>query len=392
MKKLTVGIFVDSFFPMTDGVAMVVDNYAKRLATFCEVIVFAPRYIGKPMDDSVFNYEVVRCSSIKLPFLDYSLPVPKLDRNFSKKIKKYHFDIIHIHSPFTVGKAGIRIAKKNNIPIVGTMHSQYKQDFLRAVRNKAIANGLIKKIIRVYNKCDECFTVNPEIARIYYEEYHYKSLPKIIPNATDMKKLENKEKMDKIINKKYHLIKNEKVFLFVGRINKLKNVFFIVDALKELTRQNSKFDFKMLFVGTGQDEKELKKYVVKLGLNDKVLFTGKITSREELAAIYARADLFLFPSYYDTNSLVQLEAASQNLPTLFAKGSGTSAMVSDNKNGYIEECDTKKYAKKIINIFKDSKLYHSVCENAYKDLYQTWDDVVNILYHEYLKVINKKKE
>lgn len=51
MKKLTVGIFCDSFFPFVDGVAMVIDNYAKRLVKNCHVIVFAPYINNMPSDD-----------------------------------------------------------------------------------------------------------------------------------------------------------------------------------------------------------------------------------------------------------------------------------------------------------------------------------------------------
>ena len=46
-NRITVGLFVDVFYPMTDGVVLVVDNYAKRLSNFCNVIVFCPRYLGK---------------------------------------------------------------------------------------------------------------------------------------------------------------------------------------------------------------------------------------------------------------------------------------------------------------------------------------------------------
>ena len=173
-NKITVGLFVDNFYPMTDGVVMVVDNYAKRLAKRCNVIVFAPRYIGKKFDDKKLGYKVVRCQSLKVPFLDYSLPIPKMDISFQKKLKKYDLDIVHIHSPFTIGEAGIRYAKYHNIPLIATMHSQYKQDFMRAVKKEALANTLTKKIIRVFNKCDECWAVNKEVARIFHEDYGYK--------------------------------------------------------------------------------------------------------------------------------------------------------------------------------------------------------------------------
>ena len=84
MKKITVGLFNDSFFPLTDGVIMVVDNYARRLSNFCNVIVFVPNYLFSKFDDTTLPYKVVRCYSVDVPFLDYSLPIPKLDYKFKQ--------------------------------------------------------------------------------------------------------------------------------------------------------------------------------------------------------------------------------------------------------------------------------------------------------------------
>ena len=42
MRRLKIGLFIDTFFPMVDGVVMVVDNYARRLKKYADVTVFAP--------------------------------------------------------------------------------------------------------------------------------------------------------------------------------------------------------------------------------------------------------------------------------------------------------------------------------------------------------------
>ena len=143
-RKINIGLFIDTFFPMTDGVIMVVDNYAKRLNKIANVIVFAPK-CSNSYDDSKLPYKVVRCKSIKVPFLDYDLPIPSIDNSFIKELNNYKLDIIHIHSPFTIGKIGIKYAKKNNIPCIGTMHSQYKLDFKRAVKISFLAKKTIVK-------------------------------------------------------------------------------------------------------------------------------------------------------------------------------------------------------------------------------------------------------
>ncbi len=387
-KKITIGLFTDAFLPMVDGVGMVVDNYAKRLIKYADVYVFAPLY-NEEYDDSKLPYKVIRCKSIKIPFIDYSLPMPKLDKNFRKIVNSYKLDIVHIHSPFTIGKEGVLYAKKHHVPLIGTMHSQYKQDFMRAVRSDLLASKLTNTLINVYNKCDECWAVNSEVARIFYEDYGYKCLPKVMNNATEMKPIVDIKNACDLINKK-HNIKDEKVFIFVGRINNLKNVFFIVDALESLRKINPDLEYKMLFIGTGQDEEELKKRIKNYNLEEKIIMCGRVTDRYELASYYVRSDLFLFPSYYDASSIVQIEAASQKTPVLFLKGSATSVTVTDNVDGFIEENDVKKYAERINTIISDKKLLNNVSLNAYNNLYKNWDDLIEEIYHEYLKLINNK--
>ena len=388
-NKITIGLFIDTFFPMIDGVTMVVDNYAKRLTKYANVIVFAPEYPKAQYDDSKFLYKVVRCKSVKMPIIDYSLPMPKIDKKFMHELNNTKLDIVHIHSPFTIGKIGVEYAKKNNVPAIATMHSQYKKDFLRAVKFEPLANLLTKVIIRQYNKCDECWAVNSEIAKIYYEEYKYKKLPKVMGNATDMKLVENMEQAKKLINEKYNISPDEEVFLFVGRINNLKNVFLIANSLKILKEKyNPKF--KMLFVGSGQDEDELKSIIDKNNMNQDIIMCGKISDRELLANIYARADLFLFPSLYDASSIVQIEAASQKTPTLFVEGAATTATITENVNGFISQNNEEDFAEKINEIINNKALYDNVCENVYKDIYINWDSQVSKVFDSYMEIISER--
>ena len=386
-EKITIGLFIDTFYPMVDGVIMVVDNYAKRLCKIANVIVFAPNYPGKEFDDSQFPYKVVRCKSLKFPIIDYGLPVPKFDKNFKNELEKYDLDIVHIHSPVTVGKIGVKYAKKHNIPVIATMHSQFKQDLKRAVKIDYLASLLNKTFINVFNKCDECWAVNSEVARIFYEEYGYKTMPKVMNNSTDMEPVKDKEQACNCINKLHGITPEEKVFLFVGRINKLKNILFIAEALKILKKNTPQLKFKMLYVGTGQDEEELKTYIKQNDLENEIILCGKVTDRDLLASYYARADLFLFPSLYDASSIVQIEAASQSTPTVFIEGAATTATVANNVNGFITKNDVNEYAKCIENVIKDEALYKNVSENAFKDLYKNWDDTIKEVYDNYLKII-----
>ena len=271
------------------------------------------------------------------------------------------------------------------------MHSQFKQDLKRAVKSEWFANYLNNTLIKVFNKCDECWAVNSEVARIFHEDYGYKTMPKVMNNATEMLPVKDLEKAKTEINKKHNINKNDKVFLFVGRLTKLKNIMFITRSIKILKDKNPKFKFKMLFVGNGQDEEELKKLIKELHLEKDVILCGKVTDRNLLAKYFARADLFLFPSLYDASSIVQIEAASQKTPTVFIEGAATSATVTNNVNGYIAINNEEKYADKIIEIMSNQKEYNKVAENAFKELYVNQDDKIKEVYNLYLEAIKKKK-
>lgn len=390
--KITIGLFNDTYYPLVDGVVQVVDNYARLLSKKANVIVFVPKGRDKKYVDN-FPYPIVRSMRMRVFFLDYDLPLPQFDNYFKKVLKNTKLDIVHIHSPFTIGKIGLQYAKKHNIPCVATMHSQFKRDFKRSVKTpllSPIVSILMASIRSVFNNTTENWAVNGEVGRIFHEEYKVKNKPIVMLNGTDMKPVTDKAKVD-ALRKKYKISPDEKVFLFVGRINILKNLPFLVRSLKIL--KEKQFPFKMIFVGTGQDEESIKKQVKSLKLTNNVIFTGKITNREELSLHYALANLFLFPSLYDCSSLVQIEAASQKTPALFLKGSATSDTITPEVNGYVSEHGELDYANKIVEIFSDEEKYNTVCQKAFDDLYLTWEEVVEKAYQRYLYLIeeNKKK-
>lgn len=384
-KKLNVGLFIDAFFPMVDGVIMVVDNYAKRLSQFCNVTVFTLKPRGYKKCTRTYPYKVVGCKKMVVPFLDYDLPLPKSDRKFMSELEAADLDIVHIHSPFTIGNVGIRYAKRHKVPVIANLHSQFKMDFFRATKSKALTGLLLKRVVKTFNKCDEYYATNQAFAEVF-RDYGVGHMPLVQQNGTDLVPIEDKETALNEINKQFSLDADIPVFLFVGRINKLKNIYFLFEALKLL-----RCDYKMIFVGDGKDLPEFRQKAGKSNIADKIIFTGKITDRDVLASLYLRSKLLLFPSMYDTNSLVQIEAASQGTPTVFLKGSVTSGTVTDNVNGFLSEPTPIEYAAKIEEILSDDELYNKVSLGAKRDLYVSWDDCVKEVHNKYLQHINNRE-
>jgi 1,2-diacylglycerol 3-alpha-glucosyltransferase len=384
-RKLNIGFFIDVYYPMIDGVVMVVDQYAKRMSAFANVIVFAPKSRDKTYKDEL-PYSVIRCKQIKVPFTDYDLSLPFIDSKLRKTLSQSKLDIVHIHSPFSMGNIGIKYAKKYKIPVIATLHSQYKKDFFERTNSNLITEVMLKEVMHIFNKADLCIAVNDAVKDIF-TTYGLEREAIVIHNGTDLTYLEGNHH-EEYIRHKYQIHQDEKIFLFVGRIDKVKNIFFIIESLVYLKKHG--MPFKMIFIGKGPHEEELKDLIRKKGLSGHVIFTGKIVNRVELSKFYAAADLFLFPSLYDSSSLVQIEAASQKTPTLFISGAATANTITPEVNGYLAENDPFKYALKIVDIFTHPIAYQEVCEKAFKELFWTWDEIVESVYQRYLDLLKNQ--
>lgn len=386
---MKVGLFIDTWYPMVDGVIKVVDNYARRLVQYCDVVVFCPETRGfDKEEDEKLPYKVVRCKSLPIIKNDYDLPTPALDPIFEAQLILSGIDIVHIHSPFSVGLAGVLYAKLHKLPVVATLHSQYKQDFEKPIKFKPAVDMMMNTIMRVFNSCDECWAVNAGIKDLYVNEYGLSAPCKVRLNATDHKPVPDLAEAARIVNETYGVPADATVFLFVGRINYIKNIDFIVRSLAKAKERGLK-DFRMLFAGKGQDEDKLAALVQEQGLTEEVVMCG-LTDKDMLEKLYSRAKLFLFPSLYDANSLVQIEAACQGTPAVFLEGARTAATVTPGVNGYVCPPDEDSYAQMILDILADPESYRRISEAARRDLYLNWDDVVREVYKDYCTFVESK--
>ncbi len=385
--KITIGLFVDTYFPTIDGVVTCVNQYATHLKDKANVFVACPKRRGH--EDNL-GYEVIRCSASKVPIIGYDYANPFGDTKFLNILKEKDIDIIHIHSPFNMGKLGVQIAKERKIPCVATMHSQYKYDFKKATNSDPIANMLLKTIMKTLNSVDELWAVNDN-TEVLVRDYGYTGNSRVMLNATEMRPLDNSVKAE--VNELYGLKEDDRVLMFLGRMIEGKGIFFIAEVLNELKQKG--FKFKMIFVGNGPDFDLLKDDIDRLKLNDDVILTGTLKDRTLIAKIYNRADLVIFPSTYDTDGIIKYEAASQATPTLLLASSLAAGGIVDNENGFLSTLDVSDFTNKIISIFETPNLLTTVSKYVQTNLYRTWEERVDMAfdrYRELIEIKNKKNE
>ncbi len=144
----------------------------------------------------------------------------------------------------------------------------------------------------------------------------------------------------------------------------------------------------MVFVGTGGEKEEIETYSQELGLGGKVFFAGAEADRERLRAWYSRANLFVFPSTFDTNGLVVSEAAACALPSVLIGGSCAAEQVTDGVNGFLVEENAESLARLLRSVLDQPELLRQVGENAQRDLYLSWEDAVRRAWERYPVVID----
>ncbi len=156
--RLTVGQFIDSFYPAVDGVIMAVRNYAYWLnKAYGTCYVAAPEY---PKYDDSEPFEVLRYASIPITSRPpYRFGLPVLDAKFHKQIRHIDFDIVHAHSPFTAGLSAYNVARRQDVPLVATFHSKYYDDLKQSLKSDKVAKLVgIQYVVNYLRRADSVWT------------------------------------------------------------------------------------------------------------------------------------------------------------------------------------------------------------------------------------------
>lgn len=383
--KKTIVYFIDSFFPIVDGVVSVLDNYAKFMSRFFNVIVCAPKHKKKTYESD--DYFVISSNSIFLKGQGYDFALPQLDSKFLNYVSLLKIDLVHINSPFSMGNFGLELAKKRRIPSITTFHSQFRQDFYKSTNSEFLSKIMSNIIIKLYDKSTLTLTMNSFSYKVMKEYGLKRKTVKILPNATNLVYKDFDENYERRVLDKYK-IDNRFTMLFIGRFVKVKNVYFILDTLKELYKINKNFQF--VFLGYGPEEDKMKKIAKENNLENNVIFTGKILDSDEKSIIIKNSNLLYFPSNYDTDGIVKIECACYAVPTLCLENTGVSSGIENNETGFIEKYDVCLIAKKIDELSKNVDFVKKIGQNAKERLYITWEDVGERLLEIYNNLLNRK--
>jgi UDP-glucose:(heptosyl)LPS alpha-1,3-glucosyltransferase len=214
--------------------------------------------------------------------------------------------------------------------------------------------------------------------RVAEEIERYHNYPRdriaVIPNGVDMERFSHNPVAREEIRARHGIAPHERILLFVGCPFQPKGLTFAIDALSRLDP-----DTRLLVLGADDPEPFKKQWG---GDPDRLLFLG---FSREVEKYYSAADLLVVPSYYESCTMVGLEALAAGLPLVAVRVGGIEEYLSDGLNGFLVDRDGAHIAAKCRTILSDQALLSRMREHAVRTAAAySWDRVA-ARYVEVLK-------
>lgn len=287
-------------------------------------------------------------------------------------------DVVHSHDWMTY-EAGKRAATHHNVPFVAQVHAT-ELDRTHFQPNEWIywqeRNGL--------NAADRIITVSQYTKNILIKYYgiHADKID-VVHNGTPYA-----QSFDPMQDLTTQMITSPKsaeppMILFVGRLTVQKGPFHFLEAAKIVCEHNP--DVKFVLAGDGYLLPELIDRSLAMGLQNSVIFAGKVSS-DEARELYSHASCFVMPSTSEPFGLVALEAIAHGAPVIVSKQSGASEVVTSSMQ--VDFWDVDKLADCILTVLREAPLAKQLRSEAPRVLSRlSWENQASKVLSVYHKVI-----
>ncbi|MBF7081907.1 glycosyltransferase family 4 protein [Desulfallas sp. Bu1-1] len=307
--------------------------------------------------------------------------VALLERAISIFGENDRFQIIHAHD-WLVAYTARALKHAYRIPLVATIHAtEYG-------RNYGLHNDTQRHISDVeWWLCYEAWRVICCSHYMLGELKYVFQIPDdkvvVIPNGVDT---DNFVPKNNNISRNNYAAPDEKIVFYVGRLVREKGVQVLLDAVPMILAQvpNTKF----IISGKGPCLNELQNQASRLGIADRLYFTGYIDEYTR-NSLYSWADVAVFPSLYEPFGIVALEAMAARTPVVISDTGGLSEIVTHNYDGLkAYPGNPRSLADMILRILHNPQLAQQLQQNAYQKVKRqfNWRDIAAGTLDTYRKV------
>ncbi len=288
-----------------------------------------------------------------------------------KQIKK--FDVIHIHEHRTFLAVVVAyFARRYNVPYMVQAHGSvmpfYQKTLIKKIFDKLWGNNILNGASKVI-----------ALTKIESQQYEKMGIDEtrieIIPNGINLfeyKKLPIKGKF----RKKYDIKDDEKIILYLGRLNRIKGIDVLLEAFSDLLIDTK----NVKLVIAGPDDGLLKLLLelsIKLKLDDKIIFTGPIYDLNKIEA-YIDANVYVLPSVYETFPNTVIESCACGTPVIITDRCGISNLIKNNV-GCIVTLD-KESLRQALKCMLENEQFHNKMANNCKNFVNSEFNLKNTMH------------
>ncbi len=376
MNRIKVAFFAEILIEDFDGASRTMFQLIKRI----DHKKFEFLFICGVGPDEIQGFECIKIPVIDLPINEgYTMALPiMVKKELVKKLKIFKPDVIHIATPSLLGNFSLKYAIKNNLPVLTIYHTHFISYIDYYLKHTPFLINRVKHIMaenqkEFYNKCDKIYvpsdSIKSELENIGILPFKMKIWKRGIDHELFSPQHKDLELIRKLVGNDHPNV------IFVSRLvweKNLETLFRIYDKI-----QASNLAINLLVAGDGGAKKAC---MLKM---PNAVFTGKV-NHPELAAIYASADVFLFPSVSESYGNVVLEAMASGLPCVIADGGGSKDLIEQGVNGFkCEPNNEEDYLEKILLILNNKELKDQFVSEGLNYTYQlSWDQLANEYFND----------
>ncbi|MFC7401530.1 glycosyltransferase family 4 protein [Citricoccus sp. GCM10030269] len=321
---MRIAMFTEVFLPKIDGVVTRVVRTLEQLGELGhEVLLFAP---GEPPAEYA-GHEVVTVRGVSLrllyPELKVGMPTPAIAR----KIEAFHPHVVHTVNPVWLAAYGVLSAGRRDLPQLASFHTDVPT-YTESLRVGWARHPLESWIRSIHNRAEvNLCTSGPMVERARDVGIQRVGL---WPKAVDTEGYHPSRVDPTMRDRLTDGHPEAPLVVYVGRMSREKDLEQLVEPMRRLRERVP--GARLAMVGAGPFLDGLKR------LFDPAytVFTGYL-SGTDLAAAYASADVFAFPSTTETLGLVALESMASSVPVVGARAGGIPFVIDDERNGYLVE-------------------------------------------------------
>ena len=314
---MRIALFTETFLPKIDGIVTRLCHTVEQLQRLGDqVLVISPA-------GGLTDYKGARIYGVEgvplplYPELKLGIPHPGI----GVELEKFRPDLIHVANPAILGLGGLYYAKKLNIPLVASYHTHFPQ-YLHHYGLGMLEEVLWSMLRAAHNQAQ----LNLCTSTVMVKELQAHGIERLdlwqrgVDTEMFQPSLASVEMRDRLSlgNPDCNLL------LYVGRLGAEKEIERIKPVLEKIPNS------RLALVGDGPNRQVLEAHF----RGTPTHFVGYLRGKD-LAAAYASADAFIFPSRTETLGLVLLEAMAAGTPVVAARSGGIPDIVTDGVNGYL---------------------------------------------------------